>query len=106
MYYRDVEGKKIPYLDENISEWSKTFTALKSHICEEKRYYYLARIDLQIIKRFIISHKKHYFTKETLNDFENAVCEIGRKGDDFCMKVIDEWSQVKTALSKLSPELF
>lgn len=106
MYYRDVEGKKIPYLDENISEWSKTFTALKSHICEEKRYYYLARIDLQIIKRFIISHKKHYFTKETINDFENAVCEIGRKGDDFCMKVIDEWSQVKAVLSKLSPELF
>ena len=106
MYYRDVKGKKIPYLDENKSEWSKTFTALKSHICEEKRYYYLARIDLQIIKRFIVSHKKHYFTKETINDFENAVCEIGRKGDDFCMKVIDEWNQVKTVLSKLSPELF
>lgn len=106
LYYKDVEGKEIPYLDENTSDWSKTFFALKNHICNRRQYYYLARIDLQIIKMFIVSHKKHYFTKCDLEYFETWITDIWNKKDLFCKKVISEWNRVKEILKDMSPEFF
>lgn len=106
LYYKDVERKEVPYLDENNSGWSKTFFALKNHICNAQQYYYLARIDLQIIKKFINSHKNHYFTTVDFDDFERCINDIYNKKDPFCEKVIMEWKHIKDILKDRFPEVF
>lgn len=95
LYYKDVENKEVPFRDNGNASWKKTFKALKNHICNEEQYYFLGRIDLQIMRKFLINHDENLFTLEDIENLEKNILAKWDKQDSFCMKVIAEWYLLK-----------
>ena len=103
LYYKDVEGMKVPFRDDGKGTWKKTFNALKNHICQEEQYYYLTRIDLQIMKRFFICHEqKDMFTKADIEDIEQSILKRKKKKSDFVDKVAAEWEVLKSVIENVN----
>lgn len=95
LYYKDVEKKEVPFRDNGKASWKKTFKALKNHICNEEQYYFLGRIDLQIMRKFFVNHDENLFTCEDIEELETSILDKWSKQDLFCMKVINEWYLLK-----------
>lgn len=95
LYYKDVENKEVPFHDNGKSSWKKTFKALKNHICNEEQYYFLGRIDLQIMRKFFDNHDEDLFKSEDIEELEKSILSKWNKQDSFCMKVIEEWYFLK-----------
>lgn len=95
LYYKDVENKEVPFHDNGKSSWKKTFKALKNHICNEEKYYFLGRIDLQIMRKFFDNHDEDLFKSEDIEELEKSILSKWNKQDSFCMKVIEEWYFLK-----------
>ena len=95
LYYKDVENKEVPFRDNGKISWKKTFKALKNHICNEEQYYFLGRIDLQIMRKFFVNHDEDLFRREDIEELEKSILAKWDKQDSFCMKVIEEWYFLK-----------
>lgn len=98
LYYKDIEKHSVPYRDNGEESWIKTFKALKSHICTENQYYYLGRIDLQIMKNFYISHREKFITNKDIQELENSIKSRWSESNSFGKKVISEWKSLKNIL--------
>jgi hypothetical protein len=95
LYYKDVENKTVPYRDMGHGDWKKTYKALKMHICNEDQYYYLGRIDLQIMKKFILTHQDNPFSDSDIKKIDDIIFKKWANDDDYCHSVIDEWNNLK-----------
>lgn len=95
LYYKDVENKEVPFRDNGKTSWKKTFKALKNHICNEEQYFFLGRIDLQIMRKFFINHDEDLFRSEDIEELEKSILAKWDKQDSFCMKVVEEWYFLK-----------
>lgn len=101
LYYKDVEGEDVPFRDKGKGNWKKTFNALKNHICDEKQYYYLGRIDLQILKKFYLTHgDEGALVFNTIEEFEKCIIKKWDSSNDFGKKVIEEWQCLKKIILK------
>lgn len=95
LYYKDVENKEVPFRDEGKASWKKTFKALKNHICDGEQYYFLGRIDLQIMRKFFVNHNEDLFKDNDIEEMEKSILSKWNKQDCFCKKVIEEWYFLK-----------
>ena len=95
LYYKDVENKEVPFRDNGKENWKKTYNALKNHICNEEQYYYLGRIDLQIMRKFFINHNENLFEMKDIEELEKSILAKWSQKDSFCTKVINEWHLLK-----------
>lgn len=98
LYYKDVENKEVPFRDNGKTSWKKTFKALKNHICNEEQYYYLGRIDLQIMRKFLLTHDEDLFRAEDIEELEQNILAKWDKSDSFCREVINEWHLLKKSI--------
>lgn len=98
LYYKDVENKEVPFQDDGKESWKKTYKALNNHICNEEQYYYLGRIDLQIMRKFLITHNDNLFESDDIEKLEKSILNKWNQQDPFGLKVVKEWYLLKGLL--------
>lgn len=99
LYYKDVQNREVPFRDDGTSDWSKTFYALKKHICYDNQYDNLARIDLQIMKKFCLSRSRSIeITEADINEMDQKILRKWQRNDLLGKRVLDEWRILKPLL--------
>ena len=99
LYYKDVQNREVPFRDDGKSDWSKTFYALKKHICYDSQYDNLTRIDLQIMKKFCRSRSRPIeITEADINEMDQKIMKKWQCSDLLGKRVLDEWRILKPLL--------
>lgn len=100
VYYNDVTDKELPfpYYDNTRFDWSKTFLALYKQFSDPNReYFYMMRIELYIIGRFIETRQSiGAISAHDLKNIEKIVHEYSNTGEkEFYQLILQAYQSVK-----------